>query len=188
MGNQLILLIGLPGSGKSTLAKRLAAEALGSKIVSPDAIRAELFGDEATQGSWLLVRHQVEHQFRRAVWQMERGEIPGAIYDATNAVRRQRREAIALARATGFNEITGIWLDIPLEVCLERNRHRDRRVPEAVIERMQRRLQGAPPTLEEGLDLLVRYSVRDLAFHHPAILYPLISTEIAIASVSKNRT
>lgn len=175
MENQLTLLIGVPGSGKSTSAKQFAALAPGRMIISTDAIRAELFGDEALQGAWLMVWQQIERQFHSAVRQINRGDIPGAIYDATNAVRRQRQEAIALARAAGFTTITGIWLDIPLDTCLQRNRERDRCVPEAVIERMHRHLRASPPTLEEGLDRLIRYSTT-------------IGTGIAIVSVSNNRT
>ena len=48
--SQLILLIGLPGSGKSSLAEQLVAQSPGSAIISTDAIRAQLFGDEGIQG------------------------------------------------------------------------------------------------------------------------------------------
>ncbi|MGF1480295.1 MAG: AAA family ATPase [Cyanophyceae cyanobacterium] len=156
----LILLIGLPGSGKSSLARQLTVVYPRSQIIATDAIRAQLFGDEAVQGPWQLVWRQVEVQFRSAVESIQAGSIPQAIYDATNVARRQRREAIALARATGFTHLSGLWLDTPLPVCLERNRRRERFVPVTVIERMYRQLRGAPPALDEGLDRLVRYSSR----------------------------
>ncbi len=173
--SQLILLIGLPGSGKSSLAEQLVAQSPGSAIISTDAIRAQLFGDEGIQGPWLLVWKQVQHQFSQAVEQINLGQIPRAIYDATNAARRQRREAIALARATGFTKIIGIWVDTPLQLCLERNRRRDHQIPEAVILRMGRQLRDAPPALGDGLDQLIRYS-------------PANSTEITLTAVSENRT
>ena len=154
----LILLIGLPGSGKSSLAGQLAVQIPESYIISTDAIRAELFGEEAVQGPWLLVWRQVEAQFRAAVEQINDGKISRAIYDATNAARRKRRDVLTLARAAGFTKITGIWVDTPLQVCLERNRRRDRSVPEAVIERMYRQLRDAPPSPAEGMDRLLRYS------------------------------
>ena len=92
-----------------------------------------------------------------------------AIYDATNAQRRHRRKVIALARATGFTHITGLWLDTPVWLCLARNRRRVRQVPEDVIFRMHRQLRDAPPTLEEGLDRLIRFTPSG------------VSTDIAIA-------
>ena len=155
---QLLLLIGLPGSGKSSLAGQLAIQVPGSWIISTDTIRAELFGEEAVQGPWLLVWRQVEDQFRCAVEQIKDGKSSRAIYDATNTARRKRRDVLTLARAAGFTKITGVWVDTPLSVCLERNRRRDRSVPEAVIERMYRQLRDVPPSPAEGMDRLLRYS------------------------------
>jgi len=152
---RLLVLIGLPGSGKSTLAKRLLAATPSRILVSTDAIRAQLFGDEATQGSWLPIWHEVGRQFRQSAGIEERCEV---IYDATNAVRKHRRAVISLARASGFIHLTAVWLDVPLAVCLRRNRARDRQVPEVVIERMYRCLSGAPPSAEEGFDCLIRYT------------------------------
>jgi predicted kinase len=41
-----------------------------------------------------------------------------------------------------------VFFDVPLEVCRERNRSRDRVVPEEALKRMALKLK--PPTLEEG--------------------------------------
>ncbi|MFB2969060.1 AAA family ATPase [Aerosakkonema sp. BLCC-F183] len=165
---RLIFLIGLPGSGKSSLAQKLVAECPQRLLISTDTIRAKLFGDEAIQGPWFLVWDELTRQFQQAVEQIQLGQAKEAIYDATNAVCQQRREAIALARATGFAHITALWLDIPVWLCLARNRRRQRRVPEDVIFRMHERLRSAPPTLEDGLDPILRY-------------YPgVASTEIAL--------
>ncbi|MFQ3615510.1 MAG: AAA family ATPase [Cyanobacteriota bacterium] len=174
----LIVLIGLPGSGKSTLAQILLNNYGwnddGWRLVSTDAIREQLFGDEATQGPWPLIWQEVERAFR-AVTGVRSGqpvirrrsdaakppteapsdEISHALYDATNASQRQRREVVQLGRRCGFRQITGLWLDVPLALCLERNRKRDRQVPEAIIEQMHRRLTGAPPSLSDGFDTLI---------------------------------
>ena len=153
---RLIILIGLPGSGKSTVAARLLQANLQRRVISTDAIRSHLFGDEARQGSWLKVWREVGQQFQQAVkQQMLTGQALEAIYDATNAVRRDRRRAIALARICGFTDIIGVWLNTPLDVCLHRNRQRDRQVPDAVILRMHRCLTGAPPSVSDGCDRLI---------------------------------
>lgn len=109
----------------------------------------------------------VDRQMHQTLQQILRGEVSEAIYDATNVVRRQRRQAIDQMRGCGFTHITGLWLKTPLWLCLSRNRHRDRQVPEEVILQMHRRLSGAPPSLADGFDRLV-------------ILYPgyLLSTQL----------
>ena len=150
----LTLLIGLPGSGKSTLAAQWM-QAENRSLISTDTIRAMLFGNEATQGEWGLVQREVRRQLQQAIDQIQQGKMREAIYDATNARRRNRRQAIALIRSLGFSPITGFWLDLPLSVCLERNRRRSRQVPEEVIYRMHRQLTDAPPRLEDGFDRLV---------------------------------
>jgi predicted kinase len=154
----LLLLTGLPGSGKSSLAQNLICANPNRRLISTDAIRAQLFGDEAVQGSWLGVEQEVERQFRQTVQEILSGQASEGIYDATNAVRKQRREAIALARRCGFTHVTGLWLHTPLWLCLERNRNRDRQVPEDIILQMHRRLVGAPPSLAEPLDCLIEIS------------------------------
>jgi len=151
---RLLMLIGLPGSGKSTLATRLAAQE-GWQVVSTDCIRGQLFGDEAIQGSWFQIWAEVERQLR-AIAPLPNGKV---IYDATNTRRRQRRQFISLARSWGFERVEAFWVDVPLEVCLVRNRARDRQVPVPVICTMHRQLQGAPPSLQEGFDRLVCYHV-----------------------------
>lgn len=150
----LVLLIGLPGSGKSTLVRSLCSRYPGLVAISTDGIREQLFGHEAIQGPWGLIWQELEGQLRRAVGDIRQQRAIAALYDATNVERRQRREAINLGRSVGFTWIVGVWLDTPLDVCLVRNQQRDRQVPEAIIERMQRKLMGAPPTLADGLDEL----------------------------------
>ncbi|MEA5575614.1 AAA family ATPase [Anabaena sp. UHCC 0451] len=147
---KLLLLIGLPGSGKSTLAKQLLTECPQMRLISTDAIRGQLFGSEATQGSWLLIWQEIERQFQQAT----SISIP-TIFDATNAQRKQRREMVELARHIGFTHITGLWLKTPVWLCLARNKQRNRHVPEEVILRMHRQLRDAPPSLDDGLDQLI---------------------------------
>lgn len=146
---QLILLIGVPGSGKSSLAAQL--QQLGYGVISTDQIRGQLFGDPAIQGDWRLIWREVERQLRAAV------QSGPAVYDATNTKRRARRLVIRLARSLGFTPIWGFWLHPPLGLCLERNHHRSRQVPGAVIQRMYQQLWSAPPKRSEGLDLLLQY-------------------------------
>ncbi|MBW4695017.1 MAG: AAA family ATPase [Lyngbya sp. HA4199-MV5] len=157
---RLIFLVGLPGSGKSSFAAALLRHCPQRRLIATDTIRSQLFGDEAIQGHWLKVWREVGRQFQQATQQILAGEVSEAIYDATNVVRRDRCRAIALARAYGFTTVIAIWLNTPLSVCLKRNRHRDRQVPEPVILQMHRRLKGAPPALADGYDRFIKIDGR----------------------------
>lgn len=156
MTGALLLLVGIPGSGKSTWARAFVEAHPRYRIVSTDAIRAALYGDEATQGEWSLIWTQVLGQWRAGVVSVGQGELDGLIYDATNARRRHRLEAIAAAREVGFTTISLVWFDLPLSVALERNQGRSRQVPPDIIAAMARQIQGAPPSLAEGVDQIIR--------------------------------
>lgn len=152
----LILLIGLPGSGKSTWAARFRTDNPGYLLVSTDSLRAEIYGDEAIQGSWPTVWSVVQQRWRYGLVGIQQGSLKGVIYDATNVRRRYRRQVLTAARESGFAPLLAYWFDVPLDVCLTRNSLRSRQVPEAVLHRMDRYLQAAPPALEDGLDALCR--------------------------------
>lgn len=150
------MLVGIPGSGKSTWARGFVLAQPRYTIVSTDSLRGKLYGDEAVQGDWAVIWRGVMAQWQQGVAAIQRGELNGVIYDATNARRRHRRAAIAAARQIGFAPITLVWFDVPLSLALERNRGRLRQVPAEIIATMHRQLQGAPPSVAEGGDRVLR--------------------------------
>ena len=150
----LILLIGLPGSGKSTIAHRWQRRASGRIVISTDAIRHELFGDAAIQGSWPAIWRDVCDRWERSITAIRHGQQRSVLFDATHANRRDRRRTLTTARQLGFTTIDGYWLDLPLEMCLARNRQRSRQVPEFVLHRMHQQLQRHPPNPQDGFDHL----------------------------------
>lgn len=121
--SSVLLLIGLPGSGKSTLAKQLLAECPQRRLISTDAIRGQLFGNEGVQGPWFLIWQEIQRQFQQAY-----ATKSEAIFDATNTQRPHRREVIALGRDIGFTYITGVWVRTPVWLSLARNKKRSRQV------------------------------------------------------------
>lgn len=153
----LLVMIGLPGSGKTTLAHRFAP---ADRLVSTDAVRRELFGDEVIQGPWSQVEARVMTRLVQAQIRCQATPAQCAVYDATNVVRRQRCRFLRQAREIGFTTIYGCWLDYSLDLCLERNRLRSRQVPNAIVQRMHRCLAGAPPNLDDGFEGLVRIPQR----------------------------
>jgi predicted kinase len=67
--------------------------------------------------------------------------------DATHLTPRERRPYIQLGRLYDC-DVEAVFFDVPPEVCLERNRQRERVVPQAAILDMARRL--VRPTVAEG--------------------------------------
>ena len=82
---------------------------------------------------------------------------PVTYVDATNMTRQDRRGYIS-SRDCSMRGTEAMIRCTPVEVCKERNRGRDRVVPEWAIDAMAARLQ--PPSVEEGFDAVetARYS------------------------------
>lgn len=146
----LILLIGVPGCGKSTWAEFHKAifddPETPFEIVSSDAIRKELTGDEEEQGMNGKV-FQVAHE--RVKELLLKGT--SVIFDATNCVPKYRKQLLKIADECHASKECVVFMT-PLEDCLENNAKRDRNVPEAVIRRYHDELYRFFPTLEEGYD------------------------------------
>ena len=144
--NVLIVLGGLPASGKSTYAEMLQEINPTFQRVCPDLIRKAFYGDENIQGDGKRIFATAFHDMR------EYGCIgANVIFDATNIDRKRRTELVAEMRPY-FDIIIFKWFDTPLGICRIRNQTRERRVPERVLEDMDRRF--VEPTMDEGLDYI----------------------------------
>ena len=137
---RIVVLVGLPGSGKSTYLERLGVTALSS-----DAIRLLLADDVTDQ----TIHDRVFATLRYLIEQRLAVGRPVTYVDATHLTPAERLPYIKLAQAHGCR-IEAIFLDVPLEICLARNRARTRVVPEAAMRLMAAKLE--PPAIEEGFD------------------------------------
>ena len=141
--NVLIVLGGLPASGKSTYAEMLVERGQFCRVC-PDLIRKELYGNESIQGNGRKV-------FKIAFDAIQRlgKQNFNVVFDATNIHADRRKELVEEMRPY-FDIIIFKWFDVATAVCLERNRQRERQVPEEVIWRMAK--TAIVPTTEEGFD------------------------------------
>jgi predicted kinase len=83
--------------------------------------------------------------------------MPWNYVDATNLSPHERRQWIKMARSFGY-EVQALFFDVPLEVCLERNRRRERSVQEDVMRRMAEKLRT--PSFKEGFSKIVVVRVK----------------------------
>lgn len=141
---RIILAVGLPGAGKSTWFQRH-----GITPLSSDQMRLLLADDENDQS----IHIEVFESLRYLLTQRLRIGRPASYVDATHLLRIHRQAYHELAREQGCL-VEALWFDAPLELCLERNRARPRRVPEEVMLEMARTFE--PPTEEEGFAAVTR--------------------------------
>ena len=139
----LILLCGIPGSGKTTYAEKYIKEHPNTVHLSSDKIRAELWGNEATQGDNNEVFSLMQS---RAIEALNNGQ--SVVYDATNVTRKDR--ACIISMCPKFAKIEAHVIFTPIETCIKRDAARKRTVGKAVIDKMLKRFQ--PVWYDEGID------------------------------------
>lgn len=144
----LVVLVGAAGAGKTTFAARHFDP---SEILSSDAYRALLSGDESDQQ---VTRAAFGRLHRDLAIRLRSGRL--TVVDATNVEGMARRTLLRLAAGAGIASVA-IVLDLPERVVLARNAARTGRiVDEAVVRRHLERLRGSiGSTSDEARSVLV---------------------------------
>ena len=135
---RIVVLVGLPGSGKSTYLERL-----GITPLSSDVIRQLLIDDARDQTIHARVFQCLRYLLRQ---RLAIGRLATYV-DATHLTSAERRPYIQIAERYGC-AIEALYFDVPLDICLARNRGRSRVVPEEAVRAMAAKL--VPPSAEEG--------------------------------------
>ncbi|MGX1915439.1 polynucleotide kinase-phosphatase [Streptomyces phaeochromogenes] len=137
----LVVLIGASGSGKSTFARKHFKP---TEVISSDFCRGLVADDENDQsasGDAFDVLHYIAGK-RLAAGRR-------TVVDATNVQQESRKQLVELARKHDVLPIA-VVLDVPEEVCAERNASRTDRadMPRRVIQRHTRELRRSLRHLE----------------------------------------
>ena len=142
--NTLVMLCGPAGCGKSTFA---ANHFLPTQIVSSDDCRAMVCDDPTNQS---VSGHAFDLMYFIIEKRLRLGRL--TVADATNLKREDRKPVIKIARSFGFNSAALVF-NIPLELCLARNRARTRVVPEDALRAQYDLLVNTLRTIrQEGFD------------------------------------
>ena len=143
---QVIIMMGIPASGKSTLAK-----SLGKKVLSSDELR--LLHPEIPPAStkiWTMMKRMLKRSIENNV---------DVVIDATNVSVKDRDRWLSVIekeKEKGFKIFTSLYImTTPKEVCLERNKHREARVPDVAIHSIAKRWEN--PTREEYFDEIKQF-------------------------------
>lgn len=148
----LVVLIAAAGAGKSTFAARHFDPV---EILSSDAFRARIAGDEADQRATRAAFRQLHRALERRL-----AERRLTVIDATNVERSARVALLGRAAAVGLPALA-IVLDFPPPTVLARNASRSARVvDERVVLRHLARLRETldrpgPPFDGEGFGRVV---------------------------------
>ena len=161
-----LMLVGLPGSGKSTLANELKSNNFLTSgyerkrpeaiILSSDKIREELYGDESIQDNPEQV---FKLMFERTVENLNNGL--DVIYDATNLNRKKRINLLTELKRKVKQYFDKYCFVVYCDIteCLQRNKLRDRHVPEDVIFQMLKSFEI--PVDGEGWNRIeIKYSTK----------------------------
>lgn len=139
------MLVGVPGSGKTTMAERFMESDPTVVHISSDIIRGKLWGDETCQKNPDEVFRVMGEETLKTL-----NSGYSVIYDATNVTRKNRRNILEKLPSWVIKECLICWA--PVEVCVERDRARERTVGPDVIDKMLRRFEA--PYYDEGFDTI----------------------------------
>lgn len=163
---ELVFMVGLVASGKSTIAQQYNDK--GYVILSSDQMRQELFGDVNNQENNVILFNLL---YQDARIRLSQGK--NVVIDATNLSSKRRisglesilkntkKDKIQLDRSN--IHVVAEIIACPYNECIDRNKSRERKVPNIVIENMYKQWQT--PMAQEGFDEIKLTYTSDTRFN-----------------------
>lgn len=154
----IFLMIGVPGSGKTTYAKKMLSNVtIPTEYVSRDEIRFSLL----KPGNKYFSK---EKETQKLFWERINNalsEEKSVIIDQTSLTPRARQWLFIHIDKNKYKHIHAIWMDVPLEECLRRNKTREGRafVPPDTIKSMYHNF--IPPSYDEGFTTILKNNGED---------------------------
>lgn len=152
--SRLYIVCGIPGAGKSTTIKEKFGTEITSQdylIISRDKIRFGLLKDGDA-----YFEHEpiVEEMFYKGITKALRLGYD-VVADQSSINPKSRKKLIN--KVAGYTEINAIWVDTPIEKCIERDSKRTgwTQVGEKVIKKMAK--DFIPPYEAEGFANIYRW-------------------------------
>lgn len=135
--NKIIFLKGLPASGKSTWAKNYCKENPNFRRLNKDDLREE-FKDFNPSRNWNknFESQILEIQRKRGILFIENGF--SIIIDDTNFAEKHKNFWYEIAKKHNL-EFEERYFDTPVDVCVDRDKHREKSVGEDVIRSMYKK-------------------------------------------------
>lgn len=140
---KLILMVGLPGSGKSSRSHFLS-QLESARIVESDVVRELYFGGKQDKETHIKVFEKVHEEVLETL-----SDGYSVICDATNLNYKHRMTLINKAKKYNPQVVADLSMT-QYEVCIERDKYRERTVGENVIKRMRESFWF--PQYFEGID------------------------------------
>lgn len=141
MSRKIIMCVGLPGSGKSFWVRELLDNSSTWKRVNRDSLR-----DMIDNGHWSQSKEKHIRQCELLLAEYFYQQGFNLICDDTNLSKSAQAMWQEFANKKGMTLEVKDFTDVPLEVCIKRDRIRPNSVGEKVIRKMHRTYLYKPPT------------------------------------------
>ena len=140
----IYILCGMPASGKTTYSQQLAKQ-LNAKLYCyddiPQSSNPKKF-EMLHKQMWANILNDLQQGF-------------DVVCDDLHTTKKQRADILNAVKNAECEKVL-IVLNTPLEICLERNRNRKRRLPDFVVTSIHKTFER--PTLNEGWDKIITTS------------------------------